>query len=147
MVIDGDLHRLGPEIIGVPLVGLIKRQRQEYFSGAAQGRLLGLPAFHRSNAFVYRAAAIQGEHVARTFFLRWQTRRARDDFDFGLLRVETAQELDTPALNELSRDLIAEGRPTSSGRNGNHLYPIAFAEQVAKQAVCAHARALPLRWL
>jgi len=146
LVLDGDIRHLGTDILGAALVGIIKRHRYPYFRGPSQALLLSLPAYYRTNLFMFSQTATHSVQVGSSFFLRWRRRRLQDGPEYGLLRIETPLALPPDQANLLSRWLIAEGSPAETGRNGNHLYPIARAERLAKKMVQDHWRSLPRHW-
>jgi hypothetical protein len=53
------------------VIGLIKSHRREYFRGAGQVMLLGMPPLHRTNAFSVHHALID-ESVPISWYLRWK---------------------------------------------------------------------------
>ena len=90
-----------------------------------------------------RPGAAWGYHRCNSFYLRWRQRKSRQSPEYGLLRVETSVPLSSEQADAVSRWIVAEGRPMEFGRDGNHLYPIARAERLAKHAVRRQGWMLP----
>lgn len=145
LMVDGDTRHLGSFNDGQVVIGVVKSHRYQYFQGLSHALLFNLPAFHRTNSFSFRYI-LDSERVRSSFYLRWRQRRNRDEPDYGLIRLEIPFDPSQLDFDQLSRWIIAENRPFQSGRNGNHLYPVARSERTAKHIVEDYERQLPRRW-
>ncbi len=109
------------------VVGVIKTHRRLYADGDAFQVLVGLRAGERSSMF--RVAPRTRSSVA-SWYVRIRETAGHDSL-FGLVRVESAEDIEPARADEISRWIIAEGSPLSlpDGRWDKMAYGIRDTEE------------------
>jgi len=137
LFVDGSISGTEPVARAECAVGVVKSHRTLYASGEALATVLGLRAGHRSS--VFEVTSPKRAPVA-SWYLRLRDPVGHDPM-WGLVRVEAATGLDTPALSrradDVSRWILAEGAPVSlpDGRWDKMVYGVRDCEEFLRAIV------------